>query len=142
MGSTHRLLLGWCWCTPRLCFRRGSRPLWVSILVLTHVGAVRVHHIMAGTSPIHAPPAPAEQPKRTERQLTEPPPLPSNAVATFRCCLPMLCYVPLTRLVAEEPKRYASLVAHLAEQWRRDKAEHGVAAAAEATLPFVSLAKT
>ena len=42
---------------------------------------------------------------------------------------------------AEEPKRYAVLVSHLAEQWRRDKAERGVAAAAEATLPYVPLAK-
>ena len=49
----------------------------------------------------------------------------------------LLCLEP-----AEEPKRYAALVAHLAAQWQRDKAGLGVAAAAEATLPFVPLAKT
>ena len=42
---------------------------------------------------------------------------------------------------AEEPQRYAALVQHLAAQWRRDKAALGVAAAAEATLPYVPLAK-
>lgn len=42
---------------------------------------------------------------------------------------------------AEEPQRYASLVRHLAAQWQRDKNELGVAAAAEATLPYVPLAK-
>lgn len=41
----------------------------------------------------------------------------------------------------EEPKRYAALVTHLQQQWDRDKRELGVAAAAEATLPFVPLAK-
>ena len=44
--------------------------------------------------------------------------------------------------IAEEPKRYAALVAHLTAQWQRDKTELGVAAAAEATLPYVPLAKT
>jgi hypothetical protein len=32
-------------------------------------------------------------------------------------------------------------VRHLQQQWQRDKQEFGVAAAAEATLPFVPLAK-
>ncbi|KAL4431419.1 hypothetical protein ABPG75_006675 [Micractinium tetrahymenae] len=41
----------------------------------------------------------------------------------------------------EEPRRYAELVAHLEQQWERDKREAGVAAAAEATLPYVPLAK-
>lgn len=41
----------------------------------------------------------------------------------------------------EEPRRYAELVSHLEQQWQRDKGESGVAAAAEATLPFVPLAK-
>lgn len=50
--------------------------------------------------------------------------------------------LPSSTPPAEEPKRYAALVAHLAEQWRRDKTEKGVAAAAEATLPYVPLAKT
>ena len=42
---------------------------------------------------------------------------------------------------AEESKRYAALVEHLEQLWRHDKAQHGVAAAADATLPFVPLAK-
>lgn len=41
----------------------------------------------------------------------------------------------------EEPRRYAALVAHLCAQWRRDKQALGLAAAAEATLPYVPLAK-
>ncbi|KAI3424360.1 hypothetical protein D9Q98_009913 [Chlorella vulgaris] len=41
----------------------------------------------------------------------------------------------------EEPLRYAALVRHLCQQWQRDRAELGLAAAAEATLPFVPLAK-
>jgi hypothetical protein len=42
---------------------------------------------------------------------------------------------------AEEPRRYAALVRHLEAQWAADKAQHGVNAAAEATLPYVPLAK-
>jgi len=65
-----------------------------------------------------------------------------------RCCAQLALHIhhphtpSIDHVTAEEPKRYAALVAHLAAQWQRDKAELGVAAAAEATLPYVPLAKT
>lgn len=46
-----------------------------------------------------------------------------------------------SNFAAEEPRRYADLVEHLERQWARGVQEAGVAAAAEATLPFVPLAK-
>lgn len=70
-------------------------------------------------------------------------PLLPAPTANRRCCLPLsaLLFSPSAAAAADEPQRYAALVAHLEEQWRRDVADKGVAAAAEATLPYVPLAK-
>ena len=77
-----------------------------------------------------------------QRAVTDTAPAGSPPCPTHRAPLPPTLFPAAARRChADEPKRYTALVRHLQQQWQRDRQELGVAAAAEATLPFVPLAK-